>query len=249
MQETLKRFESPIFIVDCVLAFVILLFIFFMTSKFLKRKTVLVFFAIGFVVYIITYIFELNVVSNIVWTTLAIGFILLCFVNIGDIRPLLVNPLKNKKKVAAQKYDKDGFFKIINDAVNKLSRSKTGALITFERNTPLTDYYKSGTMVNAPVSSELLETIFYEGTRLHDGAVIIRDNIIVCASVYYTPTTRALTGKYGARHRAALGISEITDSLTVIVSEETGRVSIAHNGLLEQVKLDEFPKIFREAMN
>ena len=99
--------------------------------------------------------------------------------------------------------------------------------------------------INAPVTPELLETIFYEGTRLHDGAVIVKGNTIVCASVYYTPTTKALTGKYGARHRAAIGISEVTDAITVVVSEETGRVSIAYKGILEQVKLDEFPNIFR----
>ena len=104
-------------------------------------------------------------------------------------------------------------------------------------------------MLDAPVSQELLETIFYVGTRLHDGAVVIRGNIIVAASVYYTPTTRALTGKFGSRHRAAFGISEISDSVTVVVSEETGRVSIAYNGNLETVPLDSFLREFSDLMN
>ena len=108
---------------------------------------------------------------------------------------------------------------------------------------------KSGTIIDAPVSQELLETIFYVGTRLHDGAVVIRGNIIVAASVYYTPTTRALTGKFGSRHRAAFGISEISDSVTVVVSEETGRVSIAYNGNLETVPLDSFLREFSDLMN
>lgn len=103
-------------------------------------------------------------------------------------------------------------------------------------------------MVNAPVSSELLVTIFYPGTRLHDGAVVIRDNVILAASVYYTATTKPLSGKFGSRHRAAIGISEITDSVTIVVSEETGRISIACAGELESVSLDNFPRIFREYM-
>ena len=107
---------------------------------------------------------------------------------------------------------------------------------------------KNGTIINAPVSQELLETIFYEGTRLHDGAVIIRGNMIVAASVYYTPTTRALNGKFGSRHRAAFGISEVTDSVTVVVSEETGRVSIAHEGVLESIPLDSFLSEFTDMM-
>ena len=108
---------------------------------------------------------------------------------------------------------------------------------------------KNGTIINAPVSQELLETIFYEGTRLHDGAVIIRGNIIVAASVYYTPSTRAVNGKFGSRHRAAFGISEVTDSVTVVVSEETGRVSIAYNGSLEVVPLDTFLSEFSDLMS
>jgi diadenylate cyclase len=123
-----------------------------------------------------------------------------------------------------------------------LSKQKIGAIITFEKKDSLNDVIKSGTILNAPVVPELLLTIFYEGTRLHDGAVIIRDDKILAASVYFTPTTRPLTGKFGSRHRAAIGISEITDSVTVVVSEETGRISIAYDGELQAVAPDTFLK-------
>ena len=155
---------------------------------------------------------------------------------------------QQKKKKASKVYDKAAFYRVIDDTVHSLSKSKTGAIMTFERSTNLDDIIKNGTIINAPVSQELLETIFYEGTRLHDGAVVIRDNIIIAASVYYTPTTRALTGKYGSRHRAAFGISEISDSITVVVSEETGRVAIAYNGNLESVPLDSFLREFSDMM-
>ena len=105
---------------------------------------------------------------------------------------------------------------------------------------------KSGTMIESPVSPELLMTIFYPGTRLHDGAVVIRRDELLAASVYYSPTTKPLTGKYGSRHRAAIGISEVTDSVTVIVSEETGRISIAHKGELVPVSQDKFLTTLQE---
>ena len=169
------------------------------------------------------------------------------FVNIASIRHILSLHAK-KIKSNQTKYNKQDLYRKIDDTVHSLSKSKTGALITFERSTNLDDYMKNGTIINAPVSQELLETIFYEGTRLHDGAVIIRGNMIVAASVYYTPTTRALNGKFGSRHRAAFGISEVTDSVTVVVSEETGRVSIAHEGVLESIPLDSFLSEFTDMM-
>ena len=105
---------------------------------------------------------------------------------------------------------------------------------------------KNGTMINCPITPEIIETIFYEGSRLHDGAIIIRKDVIISAAVYYPSSTKAIVGKFGARHRAALGISELTDSVTVVVSEETGRISIAHGGMIDNVKLMEFEKIFRD---
>jgi diadenylate cyclase len=107
------------------------------------------------------------------------------------------------------------------------------------------DFMKSGTFIYTPFTPEIVETIFYEGTRLHDGAIVIKGNTIIAAAVYYPPSTRAITGKFGARHRAALGISEVTDSITVVVSEETGRISIAHGGMLDNIKTAEFEKYFR----
>ncbi|MFA6738857.1 MAG: diadenylate cyclase [Bacilli bacterium] len=145
--------------------------------------------------------------------------------------------------------DKDIFFKEINEAVLTLSATKTGALITFEKKDSLEHYIQAGEPVDAPLSSELLRTIFYPGTPLHDGAVIIRGMTIIAASVYYSPTLKALRGKFGARHRAALGISEITDAITVVVSEETGRISIAKNGEIIVINRDNFAEVLAENLS
>ena len=93
----------------------------------------------------------------------------------------------------------------------------------------------TGTKINADIKAELFTTIFWEGTPLHDGATIIKGDRVVCAAAFYPPTNQELSPLYGARHRAALGISEITDSLTVVVSEETGTISFATDGKLRKI--------------
>lgn len=128
-------------------------------------------------------------------------------------------------------------------ACAEMSKTKTGALISIEQGHSLSDFIKTGTPMNSVVSSELLCSIFQYGTPLHDGAVIIQGVKIACAAAYFPPTTRELPTSYGARHRAAVGISEITDSITIIVSEETGNISIAEGGkltVISEASLREF---------
>jgi len=116
------------------------------------------------------------------------------------------------------------------EAIEFLATRKIGALITVERNINLSAFISKAMMINAPVSSELLVSIFIPTTPLHDGAVIIRDNSILCAKAYYPSTERTdLPLHFGTRHRAAIGISEQSDALTIVVSEETGYMSITIN--------------------
>ena len=117
------------------------------------------------------------------------------------------------------------------EAVFDLSESKTGALVVFERNTKLGDAILTGTVVNAQFSGKLLKNIFFNRAPLHDGAVIIRGNRIHSAACLLPlESDRDLFQDLGTRHRAAIGISEVSDCVAVIVSEETGTVSIAHEG-------------------
>jgi len=115
----------------------------------------------------------------------------------------------------------------IYEATISLSKQKIGALISIEQSSSLQDYVKTGIGINATVSKELLCSIFMTTTPLHDGAVIIQGDKIACASAYFPPTSINLSSRYGARHRAGLGISEVTDALTIVVSEETSAISIA----------------------
>ena len=121
----------------------------------------------------------------------------------------------------------------IADAGMYLSSKKIGALITLERHNSLDQYAERAIQLNADVSKELLINIFIPNTPLHDGAVIIRGNKIRCAGAYYVLTQDSEINKTtGSRHRAALGISENTDSLSIVCSEETGHISVATEGML-----------------
>ncbi len=134
--------------------------------------------------------------------------------------------------------DKDALFsdRTITEivrAVNEMSEVRTGALIVMEQNILLTEFVNTGINIDAEVSSQLLVNIFEHNTPLHDGAVILRGNRIVSATCYLPLSDNArISKKFGTRHRAGLGISEVSDSFTIIVSEETGRVSYAYMGVL-----------------
>lgn len=118
-------------------------------------------------------------------------------------------------------------------AAENMSLTKTGALIVIERSTRLGEFINTGTMLEANVSSGLLENIFVPNTPLHDGAVIIRGNKIITAGCLLPLTANNnLSRDLGTRHRAAIGLSEVTDAVIVVVSEETGKISIALNGSL-----------------
>jgi uncharacterized protein (TIGR00159 family) len=121
-------------------------------------------------------------------------------------------------------------------AVMLLSKDSTGALISIEQSHSLDDFISTGTALNSDVTAELLTSIFVTSTPLHDGAVIIQGDKIACASAYFPPTNLELPSRYGARHRAAIGISEITDAVTIVVSEETGTVSITESGKIFVMK-------------
>lgn len=120
-------------------------------------------------------------------------------------------------------------------AVNDLSRDKVGALIIIERTTKLGEYIKSGVPLDAALSPHLLRNIFFDKAPLHDGAVILRSGRICAAGCFLPLSTKEdIDKELGTRHRAAIGLSEISDAIVIVVSEETGTISLAMNGELER---------------
>ena len=240
-------FKSPLLWVDLVVSLLVIAMLLFVVVSATKRKSFTIAAISCASISLLSWFFGLTLLWTVTLVLMTAYLTVTVIQNQNEFKEFFTSAFKKKASKGAQKdYDRHAISQKVSIAVETLSKSKTGALITFEKNVSLSDVVKTGTTLNSPVVPELLTTIFYPGTRLHDGAVVIRRDQILAASVYYTPTTRPLTGKFGSRHRAAIGISESTDSVTVVVSEETGRVSIAYHGELISVAPDSFLRTVEE---
>ena len=162
--------------------------------------------------------------------------------------PLIINIFKfltsdQRKKKNSKNISSSAKIRLINqlrESIEFLSKTKTGAIITIENKDNLDNLRTDGVKIDASISSSLIISIFNKNSPLHDGAIIIRNGRIIYAATYYKITKKSIDNKYGSRHRAGLGISEVCDATTIIVSEETGDVSITKNSLLVPIKLNEF---------
>ncbi|MBO6048124.1 MAG: diadenylate cyclase CdaA [Erysipelotrichaceae bacterium] len=193
------------------------------------------------IVKFVTQALKLTTLSGIADTVLTWGVLAIIIIFQPEIRNLLEKMGQTRLEIEFDTTT-DELEKSLDElvtAITTLARTQTGALVTFERTQSLADHIHTGVEYDAEINSELLQTIFYEGTPLHDGATIIKHGRIVASACFYPPTSKDLSAKYGARHRAAIGISEITDSLTIIVSEETGTISFAEKGELTKINRNE----------
>ena len=191
---------------------------------------------------VVAYLLNLKTILWIAGKTISVGIIALVIIFQPELRRAL-EQLGRKRFMLrffnfGDNSDKDERFSVktadeIVDACYKMGAVKTGALIVIEQDIVLEEYIKTGIPVDGIVTSQLLINIFEHNTPLHDGAVIIRGNRVVAATCYLPLTDNVnLSKALGTRHRAGFGISEATDSLTIIVSEETGKVSVAFGGEL-----------------
>jgi uncharacterized protein (TIGR00159 family) len=188
---------------------------------------------------------KMELLSSILGSVLGVGVIALIIVFQQEIRRFLIfigsryvdgNRI-SFEKVLNLKFDSKSQVKIrsLLKAVMQFAQEKTGALIVIKRKSNLDMYAETGDILNAETSSRLLSSIFNKTSPLHDGAVIISSDKIRAARVILPVTDKLdLPPEYGLRHRAGLGISEVTDSLVIIVSEENGQISIAENGILQK---------------
>lgn len=186
-------------------------------------------------------ILGLDVIIYIFYKSINVGIIALLIIFQPEFRKALeklgqnniMTPLFNLSDSKENERFSDESLNGIVKATFQLAKTKTGALIVMEKDVPLYEYEKTGIAIDSLVSSQLLINIFEHNTPLHDGAIIIRGNRIVAATCYLPLSDNMQLSKdLGTRHRAAVGISEASDSLTIIVSEETGKVSIATAGTL-----------------
>ena len=186
----------------------------------------------------------MSVISDTLFSVALIAFIVMfqpelrrALEKVG--RAKVVKPITLFETVTADEADCVAAINQITLACEKLSRTATGALIVIERQTKLGEQIETGTIIKAVPSEELFRNIFFPNTPLHDGAVIIRNNRIYAAACVLPLTSNTnLSRELGTRHRAAIGLSEVSDAVVIVVSEETGKISVAINGTLTR-SLDE----------
>ena len=189
--------------------------------------------------FIVSEIFNLSLLNWLMSRLITVGLIAVVILFQPEIRRaleqlgrrgVLRNQFKDLSKESAY-----ATVHMLVDAIDDFSSTKTGALIAIEGETMLTDIIETGVVLNSEISVRLLGNLFYEGSPLHDGAVIIRGDRIYAASCVLPLTDRISIGKnLGTRHRAGVGLSEVCDALVIIVSEETGAISVAKDGVLRR---------------
>ncbi len=214
--------------------------VFYFILKNIKNnvKLSLIFKGIAFIILlkIVSYIFDLTTIEFLLEYIIQWGFLALIIIFQPEIRNILEqlgrSQLLGRHKILTVDEREHLVYEIVQ-AMDYLRKNRIGALIVIERDISLGNYIDRSKKLYADLSSDLLISIFYEGNPLHDGGVIIQGNRISCAgAVFPTSSSSKINKRLGTRHRAALGISEESDAISLVVSEETGRLSVAVKGEL-----------------
>ena len=250
---------SVLDILDIVLVAVLLYYIY----KLLKGTVAInIFLGIAFIFLIwkITQALKMEMLSGILGYLLSGGVIALIIVFQQEIRKFLLmigttnfstkrSFLKQLKFLQTESVSEIDVDILVNSCI-KLSKSKTGALIVLERTNNLDFLINSGDTMNASLNEAILESIFYKNSPLHDGATIIRENFIVATRVVLPLSNEKIPARFGLRHKAAIGVTEKTDALCLLVSEETGEISYIKDGAFElYVDYNELKEKLKDDLN
>lgn len=238
-------------IIDLYLLFIIFMYLarfIISNSRLLKSFKVIFLFLIFYITSELLNLEFSNIIYGYIFTFGILIFIIL-FSN--EIKQEIVENKKKLKTKDLDEFNQGELINTISESVEYLSRRRIGALITFEKNQRLTEYIEKAIQLDSVISTELLTSIFVPTTPLHDGAVIIRGNRIMCAGAYYPSAEKYEIPKtFGSRHRAAIGISERTDALTLVVSEETGKISVTIDGIIDtNISIDEIKNYLEKHLN
>ena len=225
-----------------VLDILIVAFIFYQVYRLVKGTAAINIF-IGIFIFYLAWLlvraFNMELISSILGQFIGMGVIALLIVFQQEVRRFLLlvgskynlHNIFNFESLFAKPVIKDDVSEAIVQSCVYFSQTKTGALIVFAQNTELYNYAQTGVMLKAKVTSDLIENIFFKNTPLHDGAVIIAENKILAARCILPVSDKTdLPGSMGLRHRAALGLSAVSDALIIVVSEETGNITFVKDG-------------------
>ena len=238
----------PVTFLD-ILDILLVAFILYQVYRLIKGSSAFSIFLVVFSIYLFWLLvkaLDMELTSALIGQVMGVGVIALLIVFQQEIRRFLL--ILGNRYIRNSRFTLRRFLRTTPNDTNvseiaeqiikatlSMSEDRTGALIVIGRMTRLSLYTESGEVINAKVTANLLQTIFFKNTPLHDGAVLIEDGKILAARCPLPVTDQLdLSSKMGMRHRAALGMSEHTDALIVVVSEETGNISVADNGTLRQ---------------
>jgi diadenylate cyclase len=212
---------------------------------------------IVFMVWVVVRALKMELLGSILSNLFGVGMIALIVVFQQEIRRFLLmlgNSYRNNKKISIGSLFSGQFrnispsgIKSIVDACIQMSKSKTGALVVISRTNELKEYIRTGELIDAEIRTDLISSIFFKNSPLHDGACIVASNRIQAVRcILPVSSSQEISPALGLRHRAAIGMSEVTDAFTIVVSEETGRISVTENGkLMENVSPDELFRILQ----
>lgn len=240
----LTAFRLPRVSILDILEMIILAFLLYQAMKWIKNTRAWAVVKGLVVILVFMAVAEILDMTTIIWigkSLLSLGAVAIIVALQPEIRRLIedlgkTNLLNNILRLGERQYDGRFSDKTMNEIISasyEMGRARTGALIVLENESSLEEFERTGIKVDGIVSSQLLVNIFEHNTPLHDGAVIVRGDRVQSATCYLPLSdNRSLSKDLGTRHRAGIGISEVTDATVIIVSEETGKVSVAQNGEL-----------------
>ena len=197
--------------------------------------------------FIVSFVFQLELTGALFDRIISVGAIALIVIFQEEIRTFFYRigarfssfQYKWKKNEEGETVNRQQVLEI-TQACRHMASTKTGALIVLAGRTDIKEYTDTGERLNAIVSARLIENIFFKNTPLHDGALVIRDGkMLAAACILPVSRNQEIPQHYGLRHRAALGLTEKSDATCIVVSEETGRISVAHQGEIREVKEDD----------
>ena len=255
MMDVLKNYIESLghtyvsFIFECIIVLIAIGLLVYLAIYHFRSKTITILYASILILFAICFIMGLRI--GFIVTLVMLLFVTL-YGFVGDIlgpkgRGYSKSSGKQNKQFITTEERKKELIDTLIRTASHLSNRKVGAIITIEKEHNLNSLIEGSVKLDAEVTFELLETIFHPNTRLHDGAVIIRGDRIMCASAFYQPSQKKdIPQHYGSRHRAAIGISEQSDAFTIVVSEETGQIAVTIGGTITgNVSLDDL----RTALN
>jgi len=205
--------------------------------------------------FIVSFVFELELTGALFDRIISVGAIALIVIFQNEIRSFfnrLGSRMGRMSRIfrSRQSVESQQVLQQVAAACSHMAQQRTGALIVIANNQDLTTYIETGEKIDAAVSTRLIENIFFKNTPLHDGALIIdKDRLISATCLLPISANSNLPKHYGLRHRAGLGIAEKTDAVAIVVSEETGRISVAHEEKITEVEEDELSDVLQVALD